>query len=394
MQKRVIKILVLLWLASIVLFTSCTLDVPPPSQTLGEYLKDLFEGNDIVLTPDDFLRPVDDPYLVFARMLLLVSLSDTGDQEITEEKAARISEEFLLLKDYILLDGLYGKIDMHEHYRTGGDVEAFLKAAGCLGISKVLFVPTGYSPDNEGYLGYWQSLIKEVKAEYPDRIIAFCTIDEADPDAWRYFKQCLQEGADGLKLLGGHPSFYDESLNSGNMYRVYRVAAEHQVPILLHASIINLPFLKKQVEQVYRDFPEVTFIHAHYCSTIMRSIDLDQTAELLDKYPNLYIDLSMGGGISRYHLFFKQAINKVIDFLVEYQDRILFGSDIILNDAQYKDFDWLYNRIRCDIDLHEQETYDCDFGDEENPKQGFHLDEEILRKLYYENPHKVFYGSP
>ena len=38
-------------------------------------------------------------------------------------------------------------IDTHEHYRTGGDVEAFLQAAGYLGISKVLFLLTGYSPD-------------------------------------------------------------------------------------------------------------------------------------------------------------------------------------------------------------------------------------------------------
>jgi len=283
---------------------------------------------------------------------------------------------------------------MHEHYRTGGDIEAFLKAAGCLGVSKVLFVPTGYSPNNEGYQGYWQSLIRDVKTRYPDRIIAFCTIDEADPHAAVYFEQCLQEGADGLKLLGGHPDFYDEPLNSGNMYRVYRVAAEYQVPILLHGSIINLPILKKQLEQVYRDFPDVTFIHAHYCSTIMQGIDLDQCAELLDKYPNLYIDLSMGGGITRYHLYFKQDIDQVIEFIIEYQDRILFGSDIILNDAEYKDFDWLYDRIKCDIDIHEQESYDCGFGDEENPKQGFHLDEEILRKLYYENPQKVFNSTP
>lgn len=389
----VIKPLSFCFLVAIVLLEACT-SPPPPPQTLGGYLKDLFESNDIHLTQNDFLEPVEDPYLAFAKMLVLISSSDTSEQVIDEETAGQISEGFPPLKDYILLDGLYGKIDMHEHYRTGGDVQAFLKAAGCLGVSKVLFVPTGYSPDNEGYRGYWQSLIKDVKTMYPDRIIAFCTIDEDDPNAPEYFEQCLQEGADGLKLLGGHPSFYDEPLNSGNMYRVYQVAAEYQVPILLHGSIVNLPFLQKQLEQVYRDFPEVTFIHAHYCSTIMKGIELDLCAELLDKYPNLYIDLSMGGGITRYHRYFKLDINQVIEFIIEYQDRILFGSDIILNDTEYKDFDWLYNRIKCDIDLHEQETYDCDFGDEENPKQGFYLDEEILRKLYYENPQKVLNGTP
>ena len=391
-MKTIVKSLAVGVLFAVVFPAACT--PPVESQTLGEFLRDLFESNDIILAQSDFLEPVDDPYLAFAKILMLIASSDSVEQEITDETAAQISEEFLSLKDYILLDGLYGKIDMHEHYRTGGDIEAFLQAAGCLGISKVLFVPTGYSPDNEGYQGYWQSLIRDVKTKYPDRIIAFCTIDEADPYAVDYFRQCLQEGAEGLKLLGGHPDFYDEPLNSGNMYRVYRVAAEHQVPILLHGSIINLPILRKQLEQVYRDFPEVTFIHAHYCSTIMQGIDLDQCAELLDKYPNLYIDLSMGGGIARYHRYFEQDINQVIEFIIRYQDRILFGSDIILNDVKYKDFDWLYNRIRCDIDLHERESYDCDFGDEENPKPGFHLDEEILRKLYYENPQKIFENTP
>ena len=34
--------------------------------------------------------------------------------------------------------------------------------------------------------------------------------------------------------------------------------------------------------------------------TIMKGIDLDQCAELLDKYPNLYIDLSIGGDIRKF----------------------------------------------------------------------------------------------
>jgi predicted TIM-barrel fold metal-dependent hydrolase len=139
---------------------------------------------------------------------------------------------------------------------------------------------------------------------------------------------------------------------------------------------------------VYGDFPEVKFIHAHYGSTIMIGIDLDQIAELLDKHPNLYIDLSMGGGIARYHHYLKQDLETIKDFVIKYQDRILFGSDIILRSAR-NDFDWLYERIRCDIDLHEKAEYTCEFGESDWVHQGFNLDKEILRKLYYENPKKV-----
>jgi predicted TIM-barrel fold metal-dependent hydrolase len=386
------KFLYTLALVAVVLLPACASCANTPTvhtQALGEYLKDLFESHEIILDESDFLGPVEEPYLAFAKMLNLIPSSAQGDKEITDETAGQISEQFLSIKDYILLDGLYGKIDMHEHYRDGGDVEEFLKAAGCLGISKVVFLPTGLGPDNEGYEQHQESLIKHIKKEYPDKVIAFCTIDEADPRAAEIFEQCLKDGADGLKLIGGHPNFYDEPLNSENMYKVYQKASEYGVPVLLHGSIMNIKGLKEQLEQVYADFPEVTFIHAHYCSTIMSGIHLDQCAELLDKYPNLYIDLSMGGGIERYHGYFRLDISLITDFIVTYQDRILFGSDIILDTSKYKDFDWLYKRIKCDIDLHQQEYYECSFGEEENPKPGFCLDEEVLRKLYYDNPRKV-----
>jgi len=358
------------------------------SQTLGDYLKDLFESHEIILDKDDFLGPVEDPYLAFAKILNLIPSSHQSDQKITQETAEQISKQFLSIKDKILLDGLYGKIDMHEHYRDGGDIDIFLDAAGCFGISKVVFVPTGMSPDNEGYETHWNELIKQAKEDYPDRVIPFCTIDEADPEAAEIFEQCLQEGAKGLKLLGGHSKFYDEPLNSENMYKVYQKASEYKVPVLLHGSIITIPGLKDQLDQVYSDFPDVTFIQAHYGSTIMNGINLDQIAELLDKHPNLYIDLSMGGGIARYHYYFRQDLAKVKDFVITYQDRILFGSDIILR-SKRNDFDWLYERIRCDIDLHQKEEYTCESGESDRVHEGFNLDKEVLRKLYYENPKKV-----
>jgi predicted TIM-barrel fold metal-dependent hydrolase len=276
---------------------------------------------------------------------------------------------------------------MHEHHRVGGDIGLFLEAAACYGISKVLFVPTDYGPDNKNYKMHWTFLIVLAKL-CPDQIIPFCTIDEADPQAAELVEQYILQGAKGIKLIGGHPSFYDEPLNSENMYKVYEKAAQYGVPILLHGSIINIPGLKDQLDQVYGDFPEVTFIQAHYGSTIMAGIDLDQMAELLDKHPNLYTDLSMGGGIARYHYYLKQDLETIRDFVIEYQDRILFGSDIILRPAR-NHFDWLYERIACDIDLHEQAEYTCEFGESDWVHQGFNLDKEILRKLYYENPKKV-----
>jgi predicted TIM-barrel fold metal-dependent hydrolase len=96
----------------------------------------------------------------------------------------------------------------------------------------------------------------------------------------------------------------------------------------------------------------------------------------------------MGGGISRYHRYLKEDLETIRDFVIEYQDRILFGSDIILRPAR-NNFDWLYERIRCDIDLHEQLEYTCEFGESDWVHRGFNLDRDVLRKIYYENPKKV-----
>jgi predicted TIM-barrel fold metal-dependent hydrolase len=386
MLRLTLSVLLTACLITPLFFAACT--SPPHPQSLGDYLEDLFVTNGIILNEDNFFEPAENPYLAYAKILNLVPSSSRSDQRITEETAGQISEQFLAVKDKLLLDGLYGKIDMHEHYRVGGDIDTFLEAAGCFGIAKVVFVPTASGPDNAGYAKHWASLIKKAKESYPDQVIPFCTIDEADPRAAELVEQYIQEGAMGLKLMGGHPEFYDEPLNSENMYKVYRVVDEYDIPVLLHGSIINIPGLKNQLDQVYGDFPDVTFIHAHYCSTIMTGIDLDQCAELLDKHPNLYIDLSMGGGIARYHKYLKQDLKKIKDFVIKYQDRILFGSDIILRSST-NDFDWLYERIKCDIDLHEKEEYTCDFGESEWVHQGFNLDEEVLRKLYYENPKKA-----
>lgn len=382
------KWIIIVLAIAVISFSSLAIrDLRPYPQNLGEYLQDLFVTNGIAPNKDEFFEPVEDPYLAFAKILNLIPTSAQSNDRISVRKARRISEQFLAVKDKVYLDGLYGKIDMHEHYWVGGNIDLFLKAAGCFGISKVVFLPTGSSPDNKYYKFHWAFLMMKAK-RYPDQIIPFCTIDESDPHAAELVEQYILQGAKGIKLIGGHPNFYDEPLNSENMYKVYQKAAEYDVPVLLHGSMINIPELKDQLDQVYSDFPEVTFIHAHYGSTIMSGIHLDQIAELLDKHPNLYIDLSMGGGIARYHQYLKQDLETIRNFVIEYQDRILFGSDIILSLAR-RDLDWLYQRIRCDIDLHQKSEYTCEFGESDWVHQGFNLDKEILRKLYYENPKKV-----
>jgi len=386
-------IIIVLVIAVIGVSVLAVRDLRSYPQNLGEYLQYLLTTNNITPNEDDFFEPVEDPYLAFAKMLNLIPTSAQSNDSVNMRKVRLISEQLLAVKDKLYLDGLYGKINMHEHYWISGNVDLFVRALGCLGISKVVLLPTGYSPDNKFYRLNSMFLMMWAK-RYPDQVIPFCTIDEADPRAAELVEQYILAGAKGLKLMGGHPAYYDECYNSENMYKVYQKVAEYDVPVLMHCSLINIPELQEQMDEVLSDFPEVTFIFAHYGNTLMRGNHLDVIAELLDKHPNLYTDMSHGGGITAYHRYLIQDLETIKNFIIEYQDRILFGSDLILSIAT-NDFDWLYERVRCENDLCQKAEFTmgtrfcckCPIADEVH--QGFEFDEEILRKIYYDNPKKV-----
>ena len=104
MTKTIFELLLVLILVISTVLSSCGPPLHP--QSLGEYLQDLFVGNGIVLSEDDFLEPVDDPYLAYAVMLNLIPAYYGSEERITETTAEQISEQLLAVKDQLYLDGL------------------------------------------------------------------------------------------------------------------------------------------------------------------------------------------------------------------------------------------------------------------------------------------------
>ncbi len=276
------------------------------------------------------------------------------------------------------------RISAHEHYRSGASIELYLKVARELGIKKAVFLPTGIGPDNHGYRKHMAELLK-VQKKYPDQIVAFATIDEADPQAASILEDAVQQGARGLKLIGGHPHFYDEPLDSPNMYRVYEVVRKHHLPVLIHASLAKFPKQKDELERVLKDFPEVTIVAAHYAKTAPH---LQDCQELLDRYPNLFIDISMGGGIQRYQKEICLESKKFRDFIIRNQDRIQWGTDIIL--TRKSDEEFLRRRITTDFHIFERAFYVDDHLAPNQVHIGLNLPKEVLEKIYYTNPKRIF----
>jgi len=277
----------------------------------------------------------------------------------------------------------FHRISTHEHYRAGASIEVYLRVARELGIEKTIFVPTGLGPDNRGYRENMAELL-EVQRRHPDRVVAFATIDEADPNAAAVLEAAVAGGARGLKLIGGHPHFYDEPLDSANMYRVYQVVQRHRLPILVHASLSKIPEQRAQLERVLDDFPDVTVIAAHYAE---EAPHLEVADELFAAHPNLLMDLSMGGGLKRYENMMEADAGAFRDFILRHQDRLLWGSDVILTRDTTEAF--LRRRIAKDFAILEQPFYVDDDLAPGRVRPGLHLPADVLEKVYLDNPRRL-----
>ncbi len=78
-------------------------------------------------------------------------------------------------------------------------------------------------------------------------------------------------------------------------------------------------------DRLVEKHPKTTFLGIHLANN---PEDLDYVDRILDKYPNLYVDTSARiGEIGRH------PAEKVRKFFIKHQDRILFGSDLIVSPA-------------------------------------------------------------
>jgi predicted TIM-barrel fold metal-dependent hydrolase len=119
--------------------------------------------------------------------------------------------------------------------------------------------------------------------------------------------------------------------------------------------------------------PKTTFIACHFANS---EYNLDILGALLDKYPNLYADISARYGettsIPRYmNAFYKK-----------YQNRLLYGTDMGMDSAMYR----TTFRILETLDEH---FYEFDLFNYHWPCNGFGLDNTTLQKVYRSNALKI-----
>jgi len=190
--------------------------------------------------------------------------------------------------------------------------------------------------------------ILEIARKFPDRFIAFCSVDprnesnSVDADLSRIINYYKSQGCKGVgEITANMP------LDDPMMFNLFRHCQACDMPILLHLSgkqygcygLIDEIYLPR-LEKALRTFPDLTIIgHSPAFWSEIDGVVNEETRDgypqgriqpggtiprLLDKYPNLYCDISAGSG---YNALTRDP-EFANDFIERYQDRLLFGTDI------------------------------------------------------------------
>jgi len=228
------------------------------------------------------------------------------------------------------------------------------------------------------------------------------------------FEKAVQAGARGLKIwrnlglkttdLSGKVIPVDDP----RLDALWTKAGELEVPVLIHVGDPDATFLPidrfnerfeqlrekndrlglgssyvgpgfpaktailQQFENIVRKHPNTIFIGAHMAEL---AEDLQHLSSLLDRYPNLYVDISaQAAELGRQPYTSRQ-------FFIRYQDRLLFGTDGNPRERDYR----AYFRFLETAD----EYFDYPFSEVETFGRwkiyGLFLPQEVLAKVYYKN---------
>ena len=225
-------------------------------------------------------------------------------------------------------------LDTHLHLRRDADA-CFTHMQGCGVTHAVLLTPASD-----------QDRAKQEMERHPGHFARSVRTDPTLPDADKVLRKALDGGAVSIGEMKFHVA-----LDSPEMRRVYDVAAELQVPVMMH--IQTFPHFKGELpyntgypefDKVLRAYPRTNFIgHGDlFWAHISADVPTDRgypagpikpgglTDKWLSDFPNLYADMSANSGnnaLSRDAAF-------THNFIVRHQSKLIFGSDCSCSDGK------------------------------------------------------------
>jgi predicted TIM-barrel fold metal-dependent hydrolase len=223
-------------------------------------------------------------------------------------------------------------IDIHQHTVYGQrDGEQLVLHQRAMGVTRTVLLPVGTRPGLAPGAGGNQSAV-DLTRKYPQEFVFFANAVPDDPNARREIEKFLKAGA-----LGIGEQKYAFECDSEPMQRIFAIAQDHQIPVLLHFQHGAFNMGIERFYKVVEKYPKAKFIG--HAQTWWGNIDRkhDQTVmypkgpvipggitdRLLSNYPNVYADTSAGSGLNA----LLRDEDHARAFLARHQDKLMFGSD-------------------------------------------------------------------
>ena len=342
-----------------------------------------------------------------------------------ENLLGQTDPEHLLLKNYRpvnifnipitkVLKSKYPIIDAHSHpyAENNQEIKNWVETMDKVGIEKTIILTkqTGAKFDSI-YAEY---------SKYPGRFEIWCGFDYTGydkpgfgPAAVVELERCFKVGATGVGEIGdkGKGLYYSEPTKAWGMHiddprmdPLLEKCAELHIPINIHVGepewfyetmdstndglmnafdwrldnqkdIIKLDGMIDILERAVKRHPNTIFIACHFANL---NHNLEKLGRLLEKYPNLYADIS-----ARYAE--TATIPRFVKLFYEkFQDKLLYGTDMGCDEKMYQ----MTFRI---LESNDEHFYEIDEMQYHWPLSGFNLDDNILEKIYRKNILKILF---
>ena len=175
-------------------------------------------------------------------------------------------------------------------------------------------------------------------AAHPDRFVRFTSSDPAESRTEDLLRGNLRRGALGIGEMK-----YHVAADSPEMHRVYRLAEELGVPVLIHFEYETYNTGLERFATVLKKYPKVSFIgHAQtWWGNISGDLDPLElypkgpvkpgglTDRLLGDYKNMYGDLSAGSGLNA----LTRDPEFARGFVARHARKLIWGSDCNCHDG-------------------------------------------------------------
>ncbi len=354
--------------------------------------------------------------------LLLFLVSSVGSQGQSSSNA--VPPDQLLLKDYkprsiyVLPEtrvdhAKFPVIDVHSHpyVRTPSQVEQWVQNMDDVGIEKsiVMVGATGKTFDD----------VVALFRPYGDRFEIWCGIDYTGfkkpgfaERAIAELERCHRLGAKGvgelsdkgrgLRGVRGNPDGFPMHIDDPRMDPILERCADLGLPVNIHVgedkwmyepmdkhndglmnaykwripkdpAVLGHDAVIKTLENALKKHPRVTFIACHLANTCY---DLSIIGRLFDNYPNLYGDIGARFGE------LAPIPRRVAQFFEQYQDRILYGTDMGIDVEMYR------TTFRL-LESHDEHYYPERINSYHWAWHGFGLGDAVLKKIYGDNARRI-----